>query len=180
MDLSTFKAQVLADAKARPCGAWVYKDPTTGKVLENAGWQASHLERKDGKLVETKFEKLETPQYRSADGQYYEEADLPEQSDDYVTSLYSSQMKAERNARISDTDSYASVGDMTVQRAAGAKRSALTDAEKAEVASYRQALRDLPESSGFPWVEFPSLPECISYEAGLKISQRAAQQEAMK
>lgn len=180
MDLSTFKAQVLAEAKSRPCGDWVYKDPQTGKVRENASWQASHLDNVNGTLVETKFEKLETPQYRSADGQYYEEADLPERGDEYVTSLYSSQMKAERNARISDTDEYATVSDMTVQREAGGKRTALTDAEKSEVTVYRQALRDLPETDGFPWVEFPALPSCIAYEAGLKISQRAAQKEAMK
>lgn len=181
MDLATFKAQILAEAKARPCGAWGYRDPATGKVIENAGWQASHLERTEsGELVETKFEKLEAPQYRSADGQYYEEAALPEQGDEYCTTLYAAQMKAERNARIGGTDSYASVGDMTVQRAAGEKRSALTDAEKAEVATYRQALRDLPEKSGWPFVEFPSLPDCIAYEAQAKIDQRAEQREAMK
>lgn len=181
MDLSTFKAKVLAEAKARPCGAWVYRDPSTGKVIENAGWQASHLERKaDGKLVETKFEKLEAPQFRSADGQYYEESALPEQGDEYCISLYASQMKAERNARISDTDGYASVGDITVQRAAGEKRSALTDAEKAEVTAYRQALRDLPELSGWPFVDFPTIPSCIAFEAQAKIARLAAQQEAMK
>lgn len=180
MDLSTFKAQVLAEAKSRPCGDWVYKDPQTGKVRENASWQASHLDNVNGTLVETKFEKLETPQYRSADGQYYEEAALPEQGDEYCTTLYAAQMKAERNARIGDTDSYASVGDMTVQRAAGEKRSALTDVEKAEVAAYRQALRDLPEMSGWPFVDFPALPSCIAFEAQAKIDKRAAQQEAMK
>lgn len=181
MDLKTFKAKAIAEAKSRPCGDWVYKDPATGKVVENAGWQASHLERAaDGELIETKFSKLEAPQYRSADGQYYEEAALPEQGDEYCTTLYAAQMKAERNARIGDTDSYASVGDMTVQRAAGEKRSALTDVEKAEVAAYRQALRDLPEMSGWPFVDFPALPSCIAFEAQAKIDKRAAQQEAMK
>jgi len=180
MDLATFKAQILAEAKARPCGDWVYKDPSTGKVRETASWRASHLDNVDGKLIETKFEKLEAPQFRSADGQYYEEAALPEQGDEYCTTLYAAQMKAERNARIGDTDDYATIGDITVQRAAGKKREALTDAEKTEVASYRQALRDLPEKSGWPFATFPALPECISYEAGLKISQRAVQKEAMK
>lgn len=180
MDLATFKSQVLAEAKARPCGEWVYKDPETGRVRENASWQASHLDNVNGQLIETKFEKLQTPQYRSAYGQYYEESALPEQDDSYCTSLYSAQMKAERNARISDTDDYATIGDITVQREAGGKRTALTDDEKAEITVYRQALRDLPEKSGWPWVEFPSLPSCIAYEARQKIDQRAAQQEAMK
>lgn len=180
MDLTTFKAKAIAEAKSHPCGDWVYKAPSTGKVRETASWQASHLDNVDGKLIETKFEKLEAPQFRSADGQYYEEAALPEQGDEYCTTQYAAQMKAERNARISDTDDYATIGDITVQREAGGKRTALTDDEKAEITVYRQALRDLPETEGFPWVEFPALPECISYEAGLKISQRAAQKEAMK
>lgn len=180
MDLTTFKAKAIAEAKSHPCGDWVYKDPPTGKVRETASWQASHLDNVDGELIETKFEKLEAPQFRSADGQYYEEAALPEQGDEYCTTLYAAQMKAERNARISDTDDYATIGDITVQREAGGKRTALTDDEKAEITVYRQALRDLPKTEGFPWVEFPALPGCISYEAGLKISQRAAQKEAMK
>lgn len=180
MDLTTFKAKAIAEAKSHPCGDWVYKDPSTGKVRETASWQASHLDNVDGKLIETKFEKLEAPQFRSADGQYYEEAALPEQGDEYCTTLYAAQMKAERNARISDTDDYATIGDITVQREAGGKRTALTDDEKAEITVYRQALRDLPEKSGWPFVEFPSLPDCIAYEAQAKIDQRAEQREAMK
>lgn len=86
-------------------------------------------------------------------------------------------MKAERNARISDTDSYIQVSDMTVQSVAKAKRSQLTDENKEAIKTYRQALRDLPEVEGFPFVSFPALPECIAYEAKQKIDSRNQQLE---
>jgi len=39
--------------------------------------------------------------------------------------------------------------------------SPLTDEQKAEAITYRQALRDLPEQEGFPDVEFPTKPDFI-------------------
>lgn len=115
--------------------------------------------------------------YRSTiDGQLYEQSQLPEQDQTKCLEKYTAQVKAERNARISDTDSYIQVSDMTVQSVAKAKRTALTNVQKEAIKTYRQALRDLPESEGFPFVAFPELPECIAYEAQQKIDSRNNQQ----
>lgn len=118
-------------------------------------------------------EAITVDMYRSSiDGQLYEEANLPEQDQSKCLEKYLQQVKAERNARISDTDKYAELSDITVQSAEGAKRAQLTDDEKAEVITYRQALRDLPAVDGFPFVDFPAIPNCIKYEAEKKIEQR--------
>lgn len=63
-----------------------------------------------------------------------------------------------------------------MQSVAKAKRAALTDEQKEAIKTYRQALRDLPEKTGFPFVSFPALPECIAYEAQQKIDSRNQQQ----
>lgn len=115
--------------------------------------------------------------YRSTiDGQLYEQSQLPEQDQDQCLTKYTAQVKAERNARIADTDSYIQLTDVTVQSVAKAKRSQLTDEDKEAIKTYRQALRDLPEAEGFPFVSFPELPECIAYEAQQKIDNRNNQQ----
>lgn len=115
--------------------------------------------------------------YRSViDGQLYEEARLPEQDQTKCLEKYTSQVKAERNARIADTDSYIQLTDVTVQQVAKAKRAQLTDEDKEAIKTYRQALRELPEAEGFPFVSFPALPECIAYEAQQKIDSRNNQQ----
>lgn len=114
--------------------------------------------------------------YRSViDGGLYEEDDLPEQTQSNCLTKYTSEVKAERNARIADTDSYIQLSDVTVQPVAKAKRAALTDEQKEAIKTYRQALRDLPEAQGFPFVSFPELPSCIAYEAQQKIDSRNAQ-----
>lgn len=111
--------------------------------------------------------------YRSViDGGLYEEAQLPEQDQTKCLTKYTAEVKGERNARISDTDSYIQVSDMTVQSVAKAKRMALTDVQKEEIKTYRQALRDLPEQMGFPFVDFPEIPSCITYECQQKIDSR--------
>lgn len=116
-----------------------------------------------------------TPMLQSLDGQYYEEANLPEQSDSFVTERYAVEIRAERNARLSDTDDYIKMQDMTVKKSAKASREALTDEERADVLAYREALRDLPTVEGFPFVEYPTIPACIEYECGQKADARAAQ-----
>lgn len=114
--------------------------------------------------------------YRSTiDGQLYEQSQLPEQDQSKCLEKYTSEVKAERNARIADTDSYIQVSDMTVRSVAKAKRTALTDEQKEAIKAYRQALRDLTEQAGFPFVSFPALPECIQYEAQKKIDSRNQQ-----
>ena len=119
--------------------------------------------------------------YRSViDGQLYEEDDLPEQTQSKCLEKYTAEVKAERNARIADTDSYIQLADVTVQSVAKAKRAALTDEQKEAIKTYRQALRDLPEQAGFPFVQFPELPECIAYECQQKIDSRNNQQGGLQ
>lgn len=115
--------------------------------------------------------------YQSADGGYYTLDALPENDDSFVTARYSETQKVERNQRISDTDDYERLSDITVQKAARAKREQLTDEEKAQVTAYRQALRDWPQVEEFPFVEFPEIPDCIAYECETKIKQREAMYE---
>lgn len=120
-----------------------------------------------------KSEPVTVAMYRSAiDGGLYVENELPEQDQSKCLAKYSSEVKAERNARIADTDSYIQLSDVTVQSVAKAKRAALTDEQKEAIKTYRQALRDLPEVEGFPFVSFPSLPDCIAYECQQKIDNR--------
>lgn len=120
-----------------------------------------------------KSEPVTVAMFRSTiDGGLYVESELPEQDQSKCLAKYSSEVKAERNARISDTDSYIQVSDMTVQSKAKAKREQLTDEDKEAIKTYRQALRDLPEKTGFPFVSFPELPACIAYEAQQKIDNR--------
>lgn len=114
--------------------------------------------------------------YRSViDGGLYEEASLPEQDQTKCLEKYTAQVKSERNARIADTDAYIQLTDVTVQQVAKTKRAALTDEQKEAIKTYRQALRDLPEAEGFPFVSFPALPKCIQYEAQQKIDSRNQQ-----
>lgn len=142
---------------------------TSGGVLTT--W--STVTFKAGHNFMIKSQPVTVPMYRSViDGGLYEEAQLPEQDQTKCLTKYTTEVKAERNARISDTDSYIQVSDMTVQSVAKAKRMALTDGQKEEIKTYRQALRNLPEQTGFPFVSFPVLPSCIAYEAQQKIDSR--------
>ena len=123
-----------------------------------------------------KSEPVTVAMFRSTiDGALYVENELPEQDHDKCLTKYITEVKSERNARISDTDSYIQVSDVTVMAKARAKRSALTDEDKEAIKTYRQALRDLPEQVGFPFVDFPELPDCIAYEAQQKIDSRNSQ-----
>ena len=171
--LSEVKAGYLADAKAKVCGAWVVKDPSTGLVVANSAGKFRHS-FDGGKSWVQAVENAETL-YRSADGHYYAEADLPEQSDEFCTQRYAAEVRSERNARISDTDSYVQLSDVTAQKSAKSKRSALTDEEKAEILAYRTALRDLPEATGWPFIDFPAPPSCIEQEVQAKVEQREKQ-----
>lgn len=123
-----------------------------------------------------KSEPITVAMYRSTiDGALYVEDELPEQDQSKCLAKYSSEVKSERNARISDTDSYIQVSDMTVQSVAKAKHTALSDEQKEAIKTYRQALRDLPEVEGFPFVDFPELPDCVAYECQQKIDSRNSQ-----
>lgn len=116
--------------------------------------------------------------YRSViDGGFYAEAELPENDDARCLAKYSADVKAERNARISDTDDLAKLEDMTVKVEAETKQRALTSDERTALADYRQALRDLPEADGFPFVSFPAIPDALSLFLTEKIEARSQMQE---
>lgn len=168
--LNEVKSELLEKAKGRPCAAWVVRDPQTGKVAANSAGKFRHSF--DGGKSWVGSEQLDGPLYRSADGGYYAEADLPEQSDEFVSEKYAAEMRAERNQRISDTDAYVQLADVTVKKTKDAQRSALTDEEKAEILAYRTALRDLPEATGWPFIDFPAPPSCIEQEVQAKVEQR--------
>lgn len=170
--LEEVKAALLAKALQRPCGEYVVED-AEGNVAAHSAKPFRHTFDQGVTWVDAK--KATVSRYRSANGGYYAEADLPEHDDQFCTERYTSEVKAERNARITDTDEYVQLTDMTVQKAARAKREALTDEERAVILTYREALRDLPEVTGFPFVEYPTIPDCIAYECGQKAAARAMQ-----
>lgn len=192
--LSEVKAEYLAGALSSPVGGYVILN-RNGKVMAHSAspfvhcyvdpldleWaRANGYECKDEEIdgrVLTWVTAKEKPGelFRSADGGYYTEGNLPEHDDAFVTERYAQTVRSERNARISDTDSYVQLTDLTVQKEAKSAREALTDEERAEVMTYREALRDMPALEGFPFVEYPTIPACIAYECGQKADARAAQ-----
>lgn len=192
--LSEVKAEYLNEALSSPVGGYVildrngevmahsvspfvhcYVDPLDLEWARAAGYECKD-EEIDGRVL-TWVTAKERPGelFRSADGGYYAAAALPENDDAFVTERYAAEVRAERNARISDTDCYVQLTDMTVKKSAKASREALTDQERTEVLAYREALRDLPTVEGFPFVEYPTIPACIAYECGQKADARAMQ-----
>nr|DAP56209.1 MAG TPA: tail assembly chaperone protein [Caudoviricetes sp.] len=119
---------------------------------------------KAGQNFAVRTEKISQALYQSSDGCFYTKPNLPEQGDDFCLKRYSAEVKSERNARISDTDKYVQLSDITFQAEAGAKRKGLTDNDRQSLFAYRQALKDLPEKEGFPFVDFPKFPEALNYE----------------
>lgn len=142
------------------------------EVLESPLFGKAKVKFKAGQNFAIKSQKIAQPLFRSADGKYYLQSDLPENSDEFCTERYSNEVKSERNARISDTDDYVRLTDITVQKVAKAKREALTDEDRAYLEAYRQALRNMPETAGFPFVEFPAFPTALAYELGQKVEAR--------
>ena len=190
--LQEVKAAYLNEAMASPVGGYVVMD-RNGKVAAHSNSEFVHCfvdpldlewarangyeckdEEIDGRVL-TWVTAKEKPSelFRSADGGYYTEANLPEHDDAFVTERYAQTVRSERNARISDTDCYIQLTDMTVQKESKVAREALTDEERAEVMTYREALRDMPALEGFPFVEYPTIPACIAYECGQKADARA-------
>ncbi len=190
--LSEIKQKYLAEAMARPIEKYCIRDHK-GRIVARSNSPVVHVfnnEEDDAyaaehyQLKETyngmKFwlgEESPTGLYQSADGQFYTESELPENSDAFCKERYSNEIKAERNARISDTDDYVKLPDITVARSAGAKRSALEDADRTELETYRQALRDMPEEQGFPFVEWPEFPAALAYELQQKVTARQSMRQ---
>lgn len=143
------------------------------EVLERPLIGKAKVKFKAGQQFAVKSQLITDKLYQSADGKYYTQAELPENTDAFCTQRYSNEIKAERNARISDTDNYVKLPDITVARSAGAKRSALEDADRAALETYRQALRDLTEAQGFPFVQWPEFPTALAYELQQKVDARS-------
>lgn len=192
--LSEAKAEYLEEALSSPVGGFVVFD-RTGKVMAHSAspfvhcfvdpldleWaRANGYECKDEEIdgrVLTWVTAKERPGelFRSADGGYYAAASLPEQSDEYCTERYAVEVRAERDARLSDTDKYVQLSDVTVKGSAGKARTALTDDQKTAILKYREELRDMPATEGFPFVDYPVAPDCIKYEVEQAIERREAQ-----
>ena len=142
------------------------------EILERPLIGKAKVKFKAGQQFAVKSQLITDELYQSADGKYYAEADLPEHSDAFCKERYSKEIKAERNARISDTDDYVKLPDITVARSAGAKRSVLEEVDRVALETYRQALRDLTDQAGFPFVEWPEFPSALAYELEQKINSR--------
>lgn len=192
--LSEVKAEYLNEALSSPVGGYVildrngevmahsvspfvhcYVDPLDLEWARANGYECKD-EEIDGRVLTWVTAKQRPGElFRSADGGYYAATSLPENDDVFVTERYAAEVRSERNARISDTDCYVQLADMTVQKESKVAREALTDEERAEVMTYREALRGMPAQKGFPFVEYPTIPACIAYECGQKADARAMQ-----
>ena len=155
--LEQVRQEMLAKAMSRPLAKYSLKD-SDGRIVVSSNAPSQHaftdpkdeayaeshyklserFKRDDGVII--KYWKLEpSPQgyFHSADGNYYLSTELPELDDKFVQERYEQEVRGERNARISDTDDYVKLPDITVARSAGAKRSALEEEDRTELETYR-------------------------------------------
>lgn len=190
--LEQVRQEMLAKAMSQPLAKYSLKD-SDGRIVVSSNAPSQHaftdpkdeayaeihyklserFKRDDGVII--KYWKLEpSPQgyFHSADGNYYLSTELPELDDKFVQERYEQEVRGERNARISDTDDYVKLPDITVARSAGAKRSVLEEADRVSLETYRQALRDLTDQAGFPFVEWPTPPTALTYELQQKVDAR--------
>lgn len=190
--LEQVRQEMLSKAMSRPLAKFSLRD-SNGKIVVSSNAQSQHafMDPKDEAYAKTHYKlsekfkrddgttinfwKLEaSPKgyFQSADGNYYLSTELPELDDEFVKQHYEQDVRAERNARISDTDKYVQLPDITVQPVARAKRSQLTDEDRQALLNYRQELKDLPEQLGFPFVEYPEFPAALAYELQQKVEAR--------
>lgn len=192
--LEEVKQEMLSRAMNRPLSKYSLKD-SDGRIAVSSNSPGQHafidakdeafaqshytlserFKREDGTII--KYWKLEpSPKgyFQSADGDYYLSTELPELDDDFVKQQYEQEVRGERNARISDTDRYVQLPDITVQSAARTKRSQLTEEDRNALLDYRQELKDLPEKQGFPFVDYPEFPTALAYELEQAVSDRSS------
>ena len=192
--LEQVRQEMLAKAMSQPLAKYSLKD-SDGRIVVSSNAPSQHaftdpkdeayaeshyklserFKRDDGVII--KYWKLEpSPQgyFHSADGNYYLSTELPELDDKFVQERYEQEVRGERNARISDTDKYVQLPDITVQSAARSKRAQLTESDRQALLDYRQALRDLTEAQGFPFVPWPEFPAALAYELQQKVDARTS------
>lgn len=185
--LSDVQQKYLSEALSRPIEKYCIQDHT-GRIVARSNSPVIHVFNNDAddayaaehyKLKEVfngmKFWwGVESPEglFQSADGQFYKSSELPENDDTFVKRRYADTMRAERNARISDTDNYIRLPDITVQSESSAKRMALAESDREELKDYRQQLRDLTDQADFPFVEWPDFPAALAYELQQKVNAR--------
>lgn len=190
--LEEVKQEMLSRAMNRPLSKYSLKD-SDGRIAVSSNSPGQHafidakdeafaqshytlserFKREDGTII--KYWKLEpSPKgyFHSADGNYYLSTELPELDDNFVQERYEQEVRGERNARISDTDKYVQLPDITVQSVAKAKRAQLTEADRQALLSYRQALKDLPDQPGFPFIDYPEFPDALAYELEQAVDAR--------
>lgn len=190
--LEQVRQEMLAKAMSQPLAKYSLKN-SDGKVVVSSNSPSQHafMDPKDEAYAESHYKlserfkrddgviinywKLEpSPQgyFHSADGNYYPSTELPELDDNFIKKRYELEVRGERNARISDTDKYVQLPDITVQSAAKAKRAQLTEADRQALLNYRQALKDLPDQSGFPFIDYPDFPDALAYELEQAVNAR--------
>lgn len=150
-----------------------FTDPKDEAYAQNHYKLSEKFKRDDGTIINFwKLEPSPSGYFQSADGNYYLSAELPELDDEFVKRHYEQEVRGERNARISDTDKYVQLPDITVQSAARAKRAQLTEEDRQTLLNYRQELKDLPDKEGFPFVEYPAFPAALAYELEQAVDAR--------
>ena len=190
--LEQVRQEMLAKAMSQPLAKYSLKD-SNGKVVVSSNSPGQHaftdpkdeafakshyklsekFKRGDGTIINFwKMEPSPKGYFQSADGNFYLSAELPELDDNFIKKRYELEVRGERNARISDTDRYVQLPDITVQSAARTKRSQLTEEDRKALLDYRQELKDLPEKQGFPFVDYPEFPAALAYELQQKVNAR--------
>lgn len=190
--LEEVRQEMLAKAMGRPLAKYSLKD-SDGRIVVSSNAPSQHaftdpkdeayaeshyklsekFKRDDGTIINFwKMEPSPKGYFQSADGNFYLSAELPELDDNFIKKRYELEVRGERNARISDTDKYVQLPDITVQSAAKAKRAQLTEADRQALLNYRQVLKDLPDQPGFPFIDYPDFPDALAYELEQAVNAR--------
>lgn len=195
--LEEVKQEMLSRAMNRPLSKYSLKD-SDGRIAVSSNSPGQHafmdpkdeafakshyklsekFKRDDGTIINFwKMEPSPKGYFQSADGNFYLSAELPELDDNFIKKRYELEVRGERNARISDTDKYVQLPDITVQSAARAKRAQLTEEDRQALLNYRQALRDLPDQPAFPFIDYPEFPVALSYELEQAVDARKSMKQ---